>query len=576
MVLKNDDYGSEPPRLSRHTNNRILKERGIFVVLIVVLVASVAFYVFSGSENPHGLRNTSAQPDYTLCQSKPSLLDLHTSIATTSYPPLAKCVAARLQQAIRINTTSLADSEATLLEDPNSSFVPTSFLELHSYLRQEFPHVHNHFNVSVINKASLLFEPPDAPPKHLFYAHMDVVPGTGVDPFAGRYNDTSGTIHGRGALDMKAHLISFLSVMESLLVACDLELSTPQETCLERVNQWTIALGHDEETTGWGGAARIAQHLKDKGSSFDAIYDEGVPAIQNLIPLPGNPVLSFIGLAERGFLNVKFTISSEGGHSSVSKWSDNPANILSKSLDLIYTKYPFPRHSYSKPGIDTFKLLLLPDFLLKSSLFNVVFDLIGAPYVIGCLFSTIPMTAPFLSTSASVTQFFAGQTGITNVIPNSATALMNLRIHPSDSIDSSVKHLQAAMTEISKTFPHTVSYKLEVVGSAQEPSPVTPYDPPYKTAHHPSYHRLAQILQTTHAHHTPSTKILVGPAIMVAATDTKHFLDAGIIKNGNAFRVTPFVLTSRKQLGGIHGIDEFVSMDGVARGVEFYYRLVVD
>ncbi|KAJ3066229.1 hypothetical protein HDU98_010470 [Podochytrium sp. JEL0797] len=479
---------------------------------------------------------------------------------------------AKALEAIRIPTVSLSESQELLVEakDPSSASLLHEFTRLHAYLRQEFPNVHAHFNVSVINGGSLIMEPP-ARPKFLFYAHMDVVPGTGVDPFAGRFNQTSGTLHGRGGLDMKGHFISFLTVTESLLTACEME--SDSAACFDKVNSWTIALGHDEEPGGEFGAKKIAEYLAAKGSVFEASFDEGLPAVQNLLPLPGNPVLALVGVTERGFMNVKISLSSEGGHSSMSKWADNPSNLLGTTLNLLETKFAFKTHPASKPVVDTFKLLVLPSWARGNVVADAAYDFLGMPYLVGKLaYEAAPMTHPFLRTTTAVTQFFSGNPAVDNVVPSSAVALINVRIHPSERVQDIEHHYQAAMKEIGSSFPQTVSWTIEFSERLNEPSPVSPYEGDLST----QYNRLKGVLEATHSHHSPGSEVLVGPGIMPGGTDTKHFLNAGVVRGGVAFRVSPFVLRSKKEMGGIHGVDEFVSVDNVAREVEFYYRLIMD
>ncbi|KAI9329979.1 hypothetical protein BDR26DRAFT_1011521 [Obelidium mucronatum] len=433
MVLKNDDYDITSSQTTAISTKRRTFFRAVaaFAFLVILHAAFNHTWIKPQIQSSHREHRT---PEHSLCSQRLSLKQLTLEVtASTVASSLSACTAARLQEAIRINTTSFTEVEATSIftespsnakmkEEKNSaSGVLDSFLQFHKFLKKEFPRIHESYNVTTINKASLIFEPVESEPKFLFYAHMDVVPGTGEDPFSGRFNENSGMIHGRGALDMKGILVSFLSALEAVLDACDMESTTSDKSsCLKKAKRWTIALGHDEETGGTHGAAKIAEYLAQKGALFEMILDEGVPATQNLIPLPGNPVIAFIGVAERGYMNCRLTISSEGGHSSVSKWSENPSHVLASTLNILDQKHPFP----------------VPFWLLTNRLFNIVYDALGFPHIFGNVFSRNAMARPFISSTAAVTQFFAGAEGIMNVVPNTASALINIRVHPSDTAQS--------------------------------------------------------------------------------------------------------------------------------------------
>ncbi|KAJ3285946.1 hypothetical protein HDU79_006939 [Rhizoclosmatium sp. JEL0117] len=493
--------------------------------------------------------------------------ELANMLATNDLHPLTACATRRLQLAIQIQTVSLNEAEINVLEESNDSTIHR-FNLFHSYLREEFPRIHKYFSVSVINRGSLVFEPP-AKSRFLLYAHMDVVPGSGPNPFSGFWNATSGILSGRGALDMKSHLISFMTVVESYLNVCTNLKGMEQTMCYEKVNQWTIALGHDEETGGNNGAGKVREYLLSNGARFEAIFDEGLPALQSLIPLRGDPVVALIGVTERGMMNAKITVSSEGGHSSIAKWKHNPIHVLHSALDFIQSHSVV--HSTSLPAIDMFKLLVLPAWARENQAFNTLYDFIGIPNLLGILFHRlIPFAAPNLSTSYAVTQFFAGKLDLVNVIPDNTTALINIRVHPADSCQSIKEYLSSKLQEFSITYPSSFSFKLEYPGLQYEPAPITPYRENERKSEY--YHKLKDILYKTHRHHSPNSDVLVGPGVMVGGTDTKHFLD--LIDGGVAFRVSPFVMKNKQDLAGIHGVNEYISIDNVGREVEFYFRLV--
>ena len=128
----------------------------------------------------------------------------------------SKRVQQRLSQAIQIKTIS----------NPDDSKVDWSeFDRFHKFLDDEFPLVCKNLKKEDISQASLLYTwqgtNPDLDPIALL-SHQDVVPvSSGTlgdwkhDPFEG-FNDGE-FIWGRGAVDMKNHLICVMEAVEELL-----------------------------------------------------------------------------------------------------------------------------------------------------------------------------------------------------------------------------------------------------------------------------------------------------------------------------------------------------------------------
>ena len=99
---------------------------------------------------------------------------------------------------------------------------PTPFKRLHTLLRQLFPRLFAHAACEVIGELSLLIHLPgrqSARPM-VFLSHMDVVDAGDENrwthaPYGGEID--GGYIYGRGAADMKGHMIALLTAAEDLL-----------------------------------------------------------------------------------------------------------------------------------------------------------------------------------------------------------------------------------------------------------------------------------------------------------------------------------------------------------------------
>ncbi len=154
--------------------------------------------------------------------------------------------------------------------------------------------------VDTVNEYSLMFTWPGSDPEAgaiLFTSHTDVVPvepGTEKDwthpAFAGVIEN--GVVYGRGTLDDKVGVISLLEAVSALLA----DGYTPRKTVV-------MAFGHDEEVSGEGGAALLADLMRERGLYFDWMVDEGGLIVTNSPALPERP-LAMINVAEKGYLTL--------------------------------------------------------------------------------------------------------------------------------------------------------------------------------------------------------------------------------------------------------------------------------
>ena len=179
-----------------------------------------------------------------------------------------------------------------------------------------------------------------------FLSHIDVVPAPNLDkwehePFSGLITD-EGYIYGRGAQDMKGHMIALLE---------GLEYHMKKGTEFER--DIYICFGHDEEPgTSTGGASNIVKHLKEKGVEMEFVIDEGGTLADASIA--GIPTLALIGACEKGNGDLEIVVNKPGGHAS----NPNPptaVGVLAKAVHKIET-HPMKPH-WTNLTKQTFKTL---------------------------------------------------------------------------------------------------------------------------------------------------------------------------------------------------------------------------
>lgn len=426
-----------------------------------------------------------------------------------------------LAGAIRIRTVSSDDLDR-VDEGP--------FLALHDYLQAAFPLVHATLTRETVNKGSLLFawrgQDPALEPA-VFMAHLDVVP---VDesggpwahaPFSGDIAD--GFVWGRGALDDKGNLIALLEGVERLVG----EGFRPRRTIY-------LVCGHDEESGGTAGARRVVETLRGRGvSRFALVSDEGGLVGQGLTPGIGRPI-ALVGIAEKGYLNLELRVAGEGGHSSMPP-AETSVGILSRALARLEAT-PFPS-SLEEPTRQMFETLApeMP-FAMRLPLANLwLFE----PLVVRQLMKD-PRTAALLHTTVAPTVVRAGVKA--NVLAAEATAMVNLRLAPHDSIAGAVAFVRGAIGDD--------RVRIVTRGDASEPSRMS-------DTHGPAFDTVARTIRQV----MPGD-VVVSPMLLAAGTDSKYL--AGVLTQ--RLPLLP-VLVAPDDLGRFHGRNERIGVDALANSV---------
>ena len=136
-----------------------------------------------------------------------------------------------------------------------------------------------------------------------------------------------------------------------------------------------------------------------------------------------------------------------------------------------------------------------------------------------------------------------------NVMPTVATAVVNFRVLPGDSIESVTEHARRVINNPAVE----VSIRDGIVGN---PSPVSdPESAAYK------------ILEKTIRQVFPDT--IVEPGLVMGGTDSKHF--AAI--SDNTYRFVPFRI-DRQNVNAVHGINERLSVKDYLGIIAFYTQLL--
>jgi carboxypeptidase PM20D1 len=450
-------------------------------------------------------------------------------------PPAAEVdlpegAAERLAGAIRIPTISG--------EDP-AEFDALAFRTLHRYLQGAFPRVHAQLRRETVASHSLLYtwQGSDASLRPiLLIGHMDVVPiepGTnekwGQDPFGGRVAD--GFIWGRGAIDNKSAVLGTLEAVEMLLG----EGFHPHRTVY-------LAYGHDEELGGMRGAREIAALLYRRGIQLELVLDEGGVIGEGILPRLSQPV-ALVGIAEKGFVSLQLSTLLAGGHSSLPP-KQTAVGILSAAIARI-------EENPMRGRLDGATRQLFDRIGPRLSVVHrAVFANLWLTrlFVIRSLAES-PATNAMTRTTAAPTVFQAGTKD--NVLPGTATALVNVRILPGDSIASVVKHVTRVIDD--------ERVEIRIAGRfSSEPSPISSTDS-----------EAFRMLERTIRSVTPEA--IVAPYLVVVATDARHYSAL----SRNVFRFLPLRLT-RRDLERMHGVDERIGIRKYQRAIRTYRQVVVE
>ncbi|KAH8918661.1 carboxypeptidase s precursor [Atractiella rhizophila] len=218
----------------------------------------------------------------------------------------------RLSRLVQIPSISYDDNGK-----PNEDERWKPFFEIPAYLQDTFPAVFSFATLEKVNTLGLLvtLQGSEASLKPLLLlSHTDVTPVDAStrsqwtkDPFSGYIDEDGkeGRVWGRGAGDDKTLLVAQYEALEALLGSG----WRPRRTII-------LSHGFDEEEVfARQGAGELAKFLERRygKDSMLMVIDEGSGIAENLYGTPfGLPASS-----EKGYLDVRISVSVPGGHSSV-------------------------------------------------------------------------------------------------------------------------------------------------------------------------------------------------------------------------------------------------------------------
>jgi carboxypeptidase PM20D1 len=434
----------------------------------------------------------------------------------------------RLRALIRVPTVSRDDAD---MQDA------AAFARFPQLLAELYPRIHAALDLEHLPGPGLLYRwrgrtPGDA---IILMAHWDVVPadeeGWTHEPFdADVTGDPDGArrVWGRGAIDDKGALAGILEAVDDLLASG-----------LVPENDVYLSFGGDEEIQG-SAAQRAADLLVDRGVAVDFVLDEGGAVVQGQFPGVSDPT-AVIGIAEKGVATIELRVVEPGGHAAHPPRSGVTATSrLARAIQRVSRPVPagLPPTAY-------------PMFAALASRARGVLGIayrhprLFRPVLLRALASGSDEANALIRTTRVVTRLRGAAAD--NVLPEVATASVNLRIVVGSSLEAEVERIRRDVGDP----------RVEVrVVRGSEPTPAAP------TTGRP-WDRLVAALAASHPDAVPV------PYAMLGATDGRHFTRL----TPAVYRFTPFELTTA-EIAGLHAIDESIRVDAYLRGIAFYRALL--
>jgi len=269
------------------------------------------------------------------------------------------------------------------------------------------------------------------------------------------------------------------------------------------------------------------------------VLDEGPAIAQDGYPGIRSPV-ALVATGEKGYLTLELNVECEPGHSSIPP-RQTAIGILSRAITRLEAR-PMPAHIRA----------LQPFYRAVGN---------GAPFSMQLAFANLwlfgrycrkmmetnPQTNAAIRTTLAPTIINGGVKD--NILPRQASARINFRILPGDTISSVCEHVRKVIRDPRVKFQ---PYR----GIAWEASPVS-------SIASPAFNSLKRVIQQNFG------GLPVAPFIMLGATDSRHFNDLA----GQIFRFSPMMLSSSDQ-ARIHGINERIAVDELVRMVQFFHQLL--
>jgi acetylornithine deacetylase/succinyl-diaminopimelate desuccinylase-like protein len=368
----------------------------------------------------------------------------------------------------------------------------------------------------------------------LLLAHLDTVEAKREDwirdPFV--LVEENGNFYARGASDDKAQAAIWIDTLLRFHEA----KQRPRRTL-------KMALTCGEETIGaFNGAEWLAKNQRELIDAQFALNEGAGGELDE----EGNRVLIELQAGEKISQHYRLEVTNKGGHSS-RPVKDNAIYHLAGALTRI-SQYEFPAQFTDANRAYFAGMGKVLEARGPAEIANAMRSLAANPNdaaAIALVSASDPSWNGMLRTTCVATLLDAGHAP--NALPQRARATVNCRIFPGVDQETIRDTLEQLISD-----PAVKVTTLEIRGPASPPPPLT--------------RTIVAPLEKLAAELYPGTPVV--PMMQPGATDAVFLTAAGIPTYGIG---APFV---KPDLGNIHGLNEYVSVESLMEGREFLFRLI--
>jgi acetylornithine deacetylase/succinyl-diaminopimelate desuccinylase-like protein len=423
-------------------------------------------------------------------------------VETNTVVGRGSCTAAAAQIAARLKAAGFKDSQITLFSVPE--------------------HPNDGGLVAVLPGKDAGLKP------ILMLAHIDVVEAKREDwtrdPFS--FIEEDGFFFGRGVSDDKAQAAIYSDAMIRL----------KSEAPLKRTVKLALTCG--EETSGaFNGAEWLANNRRELIDAEFAMNEGGGGRIRP----DGTPEMLSMQVGEKHYQDFTFEVTNPGGHSSMPR-PENAIYQLSRAITAVENhKFPVTLNDTTRAFfLNAGRMFPAPIGKPMAAIANNPADADAEAIV-----SRDPILNAMLRTTCVATQVQAGHAQ--NALPQRATANVNCRIIPGETVETTLATLNKIVNDPKVTItPKTTRNKVAV-------------QPPMTD-------RVMGPAKALAEKHFPGLPFL--PTMSTGATDGPFLAAVGIPVYG-----VPGVLYEADG-GGVHGLNERLRVSSVMKGRAYLYELL--
>ncbi len=362
----------------------------------------------------------------------------------------------------------------------------------------------------------------------LLLAHLDVVEANRADwtrdPFT--LIEENGVFYARGASDDKAMAAIYVDALARMRAG-----PRPRRTV-------KLALTCGEETTGvFNGAEYLSTHERPLIDAAFALNEGGGG---RLTP-GGKPLLLAVQVSEKTSQNYTLTVTNPGGHSSLPR-PDNAINALAAALTKI-AAYRFP----VRVDATTRAFWMQTAKIVPPQVGSAMAAIAANPSdpAAEALLARDPLFNSTMRTTCVATLVEAGHAE--NALPQRATANINCRIFPGETIEGTQDRLASIIAD-----PQVTVTSKPRRGPISSPAPLDP------AVLGPAERLAAEMY--------PGVPMV--PIMSTGASNSIYLAAAGIPSYG-----VPGIFYESDG-GGIHGLNEHIRVKSVLDGRDYLYRLI--